>query len=262
MWRAAQVIVAVLVLAGALLAGTNAPSREAAGDGLERLAIASGFTIDQIAITGFRHTLLADIMAALALDPGQSSLSFDPVAARERLVALPWVEEARIGRVLPAGLSVVIAEREPFAVWQNRQLLFLIDKAGRTLEPVAPSEHRTLPLVVGEGAAEHAREIVELIAREPIIAERFVAAVRIGDRRWRLKLDNAPDLELSAEDPAASLAEAVRLHREERLFDRAITAVDLRVPGRVVLRLADGAAALMAERRRASAAVRRLGEAG
>ncbi len=128
-----------------------------------------------------------------------------------------------------------LTERTPFAIWQNRQMPFLIDQEGRTLEPVAPSDYPELPIVAGAGAAEEASGILALIARYPEIRERLGAAVRVAGRRWTLKLKNGPELLLSASDPEASLARLDALVSEYKLLDRSLAAIDLRTPAHLVL---------------------------
>ena len=246
-----RLLLLVLFATGTILAIQNSKSRRAAADGAESLASLIGLMPNQVTVTGYEHVLVEDVFKALAIDPKASILSIDPGAARARLKQLAWVRDAEITRVLPDAIEVRLHEHKPFAVWQHRQLLFLIDSEGRTLEPAVPNEHRDLPLVVGDGAAEKAGEIIGLVDRYPEIARRFQAAVRVSERRWTIKLADGPDLELSSEDPAQSLERIIRLERDQRLLDRAIDAIDLRMPDRVVLRLSRGAEGLMAERRNA-----------
>lgn len=222
-----------------LLLGTLAllqfPGRTEALAKLDTLAADAGLDITQVSVTGLDRALPADIYAALDAVPGRSILAFDAAAAKAALEALPWVKSAVISRALPGEITIRIAERQPFAVWQNRQMLFLIDEDGRTLEPVAPSDHPELPVVAGAGAAEDARTILALLARHPELGRRVGAAVRVAGRRWTLKLRNGPDVLLAAGDPAASLTRLEALEAKHKILDRAVAAIDLRQPRMLVL---------------------------
>lgn len=211
------------------------PGRSEALARLDVLAIKLGLGITQIGVTGLDRAITEDVFAAIEPASNRSILAFDAEAARMRLEALPWIRSASITRALPGEITVRLAERKPFAIWQNRQMPFLIDEDGRTLEPVAPSDYPDLPIVAGTGAAEQAGTILALIARYPALRERLGAAIRVADRRWTLKLRNGPDLLLSASDPEASLARLDTLQREQRLLDRRLATIDLRLPRQLVL---------------------------
>lgn len=203
----------------------------------DQLTVGAGLGINQIAVTGFKNTLTDDIFGALKIDQSGSILAYDVAAARQRLERLDWVQSAQVTRALPDGLTVSIRERTPFAVWQHHQLMFLIDADGRTLEPASRAEHKDLPLVVGDGADASARNLMAELQRHPAILARMEAAIRVGDRRWDLQLRDAPRLKLPEEGLPGALALVDKLQTEERLFDRRIAAVDLRVPDRVAFQV-------------------------
>jgi cell division protein FtsQ len=67
------------------------------------------------------------------------------------------------------------------------------------------------------------------------------AGILVGERRWTLKLTNGLDVKLPEQNPQAAVGQFVRLAREMRLLDKDILAVDLRLPGRLNVRLSDEA---------------------
>ena len=205
--------------------------------GADQLTVSAGLGVNQIAVTGFRNTLPDDIFAALKIEQAGSLLAYDTIAAQKRLENLDWVQSAQVTRALPDGLTVAIRERAPFAVWQHRQLMFLIDADGRTLEPTSRAEHKNLPLVVGDGADGSARDLMAELRRHPTILARMDAAIRVGDRRWDLQLTDAPRLLLPEEGAPAALAWVEKMQDQERLFDRRVSVIDLRVADRLAFRV-------------------------
>jgi cell division protein FtsQ len=232
------IVLAILLLAGMGLA--HGPGREAALARLDRLAADLGLAVTQIGVTGLDRALPEDIFSALDAEANRSILAFDAEAARARLEALPWIKSATISRALPGQITIHLTERRPFAVWQNRQMFFLIDEDGHALEPVVPSDHPLLPMVAGAGAAEEAQRIVALVSRYPTLSSRLGAAVRVAGRRWTLKLKNGPDVMLSANDPEASIARLEALQKQHSILDRRLAVVDLRHSSMLVLRPAGG----------------------
>ena len=96
-------------------------------------------------------------------------------------------------------------------------------------------------LVVGEGAPEKAFELMTVLDRRPGLGRRIVAAIRVGGRRWRLRFANGITVELPQRDEAAAWTRLAELDRDYGLLDRDVLVIDMRLPDRVVARLARGA---------------------
>ena len=64
----------------------------------------------------------------------------------------------------------------------------------------------------------------------------MVAAVRVGERRWNLQLNNGADVMLPEGHEVAALDRLVQLQQDHALLDRPLVAVDMRLPDRLVLR--------------------------
>jgi cell division protein FtsQ len=101
-----------------------------------------------------------------------------------------------------------------------------------------PLRFAKLPLVVGAGAPEHTAELLAMLATQPELQAQVKAAVRVGERRWNLRLANGCDVKLPEERPAAAWAELARLEREFGILERDLSVIDLRVPAQLLVRLA------------------------
>jgi len=100
----------------------------------------------------------------------------------------------------------------------------------------------TLPHVVGEGANKRIKEYVGILLEVPELSDQVRAGTLVGERRWTLKLKSGIDVKLPEEEPAQALAHLAEVDRTTRLLSRDIIAVDLRQPGRIVVRLSEEAA--------------------
>ena len=132
-------------------------------------------------------------------------LAFDTDAAKERLEQVPWVKHAQVMRLLPSTLQVVIEERIPFAVWQSQGKTYVVDVEGAVIAPAVREAYASLPLVVGEGAGKNAADLFETLKPFDSVTKQMVAALRVGDRRWTLKLSSGVDVMLPDDDVAAAL---------------------------------------------------------
>jgi cell division protein FtsQ len=76
-----------------------------------------------------------------------------------------------------------------------------------------------------------------MLATEPDLASRVSAAIRVGDRRWNLRIDNAIDVLLPGDAAANAWTQLARLERSSAILKRDVQVVDVRLPDRLVLRV-------------------------
>lgn len=204
----------------------------------EALAHEPRFAIAEIAVEGAGAALEADIAAALADLVGRSSLTAPAPALRARIEALPRVAAASVVLEPPAGLRVVVRERQPAALWRIDGALWEIDAEGvRLAQRASRAERPDLPVLAGAGAGDAAREALRLIAQAAPLARRLRGLTRVGARRWDMELRYGQRLMLPADAPEAALAQALAWHAERRIFDKDIEMIDLRLPDRPAFRL-------------------------
>ncbi len=198
---------------------------------------ALGLVVTDVQVSGRETTDPATVMAALAARRGTPILAVSPSRAKQQLEALPWVRSAVIERRLPGTLYVRLVERKPLAVWQHGGRHELIDRDGAVIPVRDLSRFSALPTVVGDDAAKHAAALIDILAREPDLAPRVSAAVRVGDRRWNLRIDGAIEVMLPDKDQAGAWSQLARLERTSGLLKRDVQTVDMRLPDRLVLRI-------------------------
>jgi cell division protein FtsQ len=196
-----------------------------------------GLVVADVRVEGRETTDGQTILAALGAGPGTPILAMSPRRAKEQLESLPWVRSAVVERRLPDTLYVRLVERKPLALWQHGGKLELIDREGAVIPVSRLDRFAKLPMVVGENAASHAAEVVNMLAAEPDLASRVSAAIRVGDRRWNLRIDNAIDVLLPADGAANAWTQLARLERSSAILKRDVQAVDVRLPDRLVLRV-------------------------
>lgn len=196
-----------------------------------------GLAVNDIEVEGRETTDAATIMAALAAERGTPILAISPSRARDQLLALPWVRSAVIERRLPSTLYVHLVERKPLAIWQHGGKQELIDRDGGVIPVTALDRFAKLPIVVGEDAASRAAALIDMLATEPDLAARVGGAVRVGDRRWNLRIDNSIDVLLPDTNAADAWSHLAQLERTDGLLRREVETVDMRLPDRLVLRV-------------------------
>jgi cell division protein FtsQ len=244
--RRAGVVATVLLILASVLYG--AVRSHQAGkvidffkDVRDGAAVAAGFPIATVAVSGEKHLSREEILAAAGVTPRASLLFFDVADARVRLLTNPWVAEATVQKLLPDRLVISISERAAFALWQKAGRVGVIAADGTVLEPSVLPRYAGLPFVVGTGAETRAREFLALLDARPALRADVGASVLVAERRWNLRLKNGVDVRLPEFDVEKALDRLVALERDVKLSERDITAIDLRLADRVTVRLSDQA---------------------
>jgi cell division protein FtsQ len=201
---------------------------------------AAGLKVQEIFVEGRVETPAQHVLEVLSVKRGTPILGFDPASAKAELETLPWVKEASVERRLPDTIMVRIAERQPMALWQRGGRLAVIGQDGQEIQGADPARFAGLPMVVGDDAPEHAAALLALMALEPDMQKRVMAAVRVGARRWNLQMDAGDgvkvDVQLPEVNPGAAWARLAELERANRLLDRNVSVIDLRFPDRLIVR--------------------------
>jgi cell division protein FtsQ len=208
----------------------------------DQAANAVGFRIAAISLSGAKEVSREEILTIAGVTGRASLLFLDAETARTRLLANPWIADAAELKLYPDRLQITITERQAFALWQKDGRVSVIAADGTVLEPFVEDRYLGLPLVVGRGAERRVKDFLAIIDRYPDIRSVLHASVLVAERRWNLRLDNGIDVRLPEDDVERALDRLVALDREKRLLSRDITAIDLRLPDRVTVRLSDAAA--------------------
>jgi cell division protein FtsQ len=211
---------------------------EQTGQGLLTISARAGLAVNEVFVTGRRETRKEDLLAAIDVQRGQPILAVDPEAVRQRIVKLPWIREARVERKLPDTLTVVVEERVPMALWQRQGRLVLVSRDGAIVLRQGFERFGHLPVLVGDDAPREAPALLDLLDSEPTLKRRVTAAIRVGERRWNLQIDNGIDIRLPETDIAAAWAQLAKLEREQKVLGRDVVTIDLRLPDRLVIRVA------------------------
>jgi cell division protein FtsQ len=219
----------------------------------ERAAAAAvghaGFTVSGYQIVGLIHMsrapvdeIVTDELRRAADEAGTDKAPqalVDAGAIRQRLLQFGWVKDARVLRRLPDTLVIDIVERKPAALWQNQGELALIDSEGVVLDRVPVDKMPDLPLLIGPGANQQEQDLASLMADVPTLKPQLASATWVGGRRWDLNFQTGETVALPEGEDAArnALVKFARLDKQTALLGRGLVRFDLRVPGKMTVRL-------------------------
>ena len=204
-----------------------------------KLASMVGLAADDIRITGLTNHEPDVLLSAIGVTPGSSLIGFDAGLSRRILENLDWVQSAKVQRLFPNKLEIFVEERKPFAIWQRDNAYYVIDETGAAMSGIPAARMVSLPLVSGEGANVAAADLINQLSAIPELMLQVKAAARVGDRRWTLYLDNGVTVLLPEQDWQSALQTLHALDRSQQLLSKGIRSVDMRVPKRLSVQVAE-----------------------
>ena len=199
--------------------------------------ISLGFVIKKINVIGEGRLPEDDVKKILDFQNGDYLFDVEINLTQKKIEELPWVNRALVRRLWPDQVVIQIVERQPFALWQYKGKVEVIDILGEVIVGASVSENQNLNLFVGKNAAINAANINEIILNFPSIAERVDSFVYVSENRWDIIMDKGNiRVLLSQHNLNESLLMLKNLHSQRDILDRKIGTIDLRLKDRLSLK--------------------------
>jgi len=195
-----------------------------------------GFTVEDVLVVGRSQTSRDDLMQAVRLARGAPILAYDLEQARKRIEVLPWVGSASVERMLPDTILLSVVERQPLALWQRKGRFELLDHQGKVILKHGIEMFSDLLVVVGKDAPQNAAALLAVLQTQPHLMDLAKSAVRVGQRRWNVRLKGDIDVRLPAERAAAAWSRLAEYDRRHQILSRDVKVLDLRLPDRLIVR--------------------------
>jgi len=209
-----------------------APVAAAQSTSLGRLLAPLGFRLERVEVQGAPDMAKADILRAAQegghLSKGMPIIGLGLDDLRKQIEGTGWVKEAKVVRLLPDTLVIAVTPRQPIAVWQHEGQTKVVDSEGKIIGEADPARFPDLPLVVGEGAADDAHNILPLLRQRPRLIALTDALIRVDGRRWDLRLKDGSLIQLPAVGADSALIQLDQLDQKQRLLSLGFERVDLR----------------------------------
>ena len=201
----------------------------------------AGYVLESLYLEGRGRTPMAEIEKAMGIKKGDPILQISLPELRQRLEQVESIKAAEVERSLPSTLYIRIVEREPVALWQNKGQLSLVDDNGVVMPGIDIAPYKHLPLIVGEGAPTYVHELIGIMGAEPDLAKRFASATRVSGRRWNVRLASdkgaAVEIRLPETNPVDAWKKLADIEQKQHLLDRDVKVIDLRLEGKVFIKL-------------------------
>lgn len=198
------------------------------------------FPLQEMRISGLVNTSVEQATEAVGAKKGDNLLHVDPRTVKTRLEGLPWIRSVHVKRQFPSTLFVRVVERVAVGMVREQDRLFLVDEYGVPIKPLEKNDTLMLPIIVSAPGEEKAAQVVwliNLLSKHTWLKGRISEAVGLPGGRWALYTKQGIKLLLSQRtDQELDLLR--RLQEQFAVLDRKIRQVELRIPGKAMVRFA------------------------
>lgn len=156
------------------------------------------FRLQDIAIIGNERVSREEALLYAGIRAGINIADLNLAVARRRLLANPWIADARVDAVFPAGIRMQIAEHQPLAIFDMGRR-FIVNREGNIFKEAEPRDPRELPTVRGlkftdiadPEAGEPFKAVMDVLQygqqQKSILPNRVIREIRV-DREMGLAL--------------------------------------------------------------------------
>ncbi len=213
-----------------------------------KLSARTGLRFEHLYVEGRVRTSKEMVLQTLNLSMGTPILSISPREVQSKLEEISTVRTASVDRILPNTLHIRLEERFPAIVWQSEGKRYVVDAEGAVMEDANAKDYPNLLIMSGEGALAHTKELLALLeqvgkstngqaSQDNNIAMQVTTATWVGNRRWNIRLKNNVNIMLPEDNPQNAWKHLAQLQQERDVLEKPILAIDLRLEGKVFLRL-------------------------
>lgn len=116
--------------------------------GYDLLTQSNYFKVVRLKVEGCDILFQKEVLEQAEIASGMNIFSINLTTTRKRLLAHPWIADAEVGRVIPAGIYIKIREHDPLAVI-DLDRRFLLNKQGEIFKEWETTDPVNLPVIDG-----------------------------------------------------------------------------------------------------------------
>lgn len=212
--------------------------------GLVALTQSPALKLEEYEVIGNRRVSGQELIDVAALEPGRHLFTISTSDVVARLLGVPWISKARVERILPSKIRIVVVERTARVVVRTASGSYLVDSQGIVLQQgeedlVVLEDLPVDGLIPGERIEhptfQHAWTAYESLP-EPVRPNvGSISALTVDQVKFDLK--GGPQIFYGAAEQMEQKREAIMAVLEQVASkDRTGMTIDVRVPSQPTLR--------------------------
>jgi len=189
--------------------------------------------LKNVRILGIENTKASEVVNIVSELTEMSLTKIDFEKISSKINNIDWVKSSELRKIYPSTLEVRVYEHNPIAIWFNEGNKFLVDGESQIITELNPNNFKNLKVIAGPNALEDIPAIISIIKNYPQFEKKIKSLLRVGDRRWTIRLHNGITIHLPEKNVANAIEEIEDLDRKHSLLSRYIEIIDMRLPDRI-----------------------------
>ena len=196
---------------------------------LNKILINNGFIIKNIEISGVNHLNKNDIIKIINAYNDLNIFNVNIKNIYKEIKNNTWIKKASIEIIYPNTIKILLTEKKPIAIWQNRYGNSLITKSGDVIfEKNLEKFKNYLPIVIGQNAHKNAHSILNILGINKDFVKNIWSLTYVNERRWDVHFNQGLTIKLPSESIAKAWEKVLYLDKKFNILNLDLTELDLR----------------------------------
>lgn len=192
------------------------------------------FVLNRIEISGLENINKEKLEKQLPLKMGGALLDIDIKRVEDVIYKDSWVNVAHIYLEYPDTINISIEEKLPKAIAMVDGTLVIVDVYGNVLSKKLLEKYENLPVILAE--KDEIYNIIQYMKSQPDFYDIWKKAEFINGRRWNIYIGENIKVMLPEDSVIEALERLNELKINGKLLSYKINKVDLRFPGKAIIK--------------------------
>ena len=196
---------------------------------LNTILINNGFIIKNIEISGVNHLNKNDIIKIINAYNDINIFNVNIKNIYKEIKNNTWTKKASIEIIYPNTIKILLTEKKPVAIWQNRYGNILITKSGDMIFEKNLEEFKNyLPIVIGQNAYKNAYSILNILSVNKEFFKNIWSLTYVNERRWDVHFNQGLTIRLPSDSVEKAWEKVLYLDKKFNILKLDLTELDLR----------------------------------
>ena len=196
---------------------------------LNKILIKNGFIIKNIEILGVKHLDKNDILKIISTYKNINIFNVNINNIYREIKNNTWIKKASVEIIYPNTIKILLTEKKPIAIWQNRYGNSLITKNGDVIFEKNLEKFKSyLPIIIGQNAHKNVHSILNILSSNKDFVKNIWSLTFVNERRWDVHFNQGLTIRLPSENVKKAWEKVVYLNQKFNLLSLGLTEIDLR----------------------------------
>ena len=223
------IILILFLISLFLLPKINNVFTEAYFNFFNKVLINNGFVIKNIEVLGLNHIEKKDIIKIIKTHNNINVFNLNVKSIFKEIKNNTWIKKASIEIVYPNTIKIILTEKKPIAIWQNRYGNNLITETGNVIFEKNLEEFKSyLPIIIGQNAHKNVHSILNILSSNKDFVRNIWSLTFVNERRWNLHFNQGLTIKLPSKNVRNAWEKVVHLDQKFNILSLGLTELDLR----------------------------------